>query len=87
MEGLEVGPAVQICRGNRHEIDVLGHEFCERVAIVFGPCVAKFLRQFAHRFFICFGLIKDVDVDARRPVLCPKIFVPQQEFSIDRPVT
>src|SRR6516225_10157956 len=56
MERFKVSPAVQVCGSNRHEIDILGHYLGECVAVVFGPCFAKFLWQFAHRLFIGFGL-------------------------------
>lgn len=41
MERFEVGPAVQVCRGNRHKIDFLVHNSSQCVAVVFGPCIAN----------------------------------------------
>ena len=35
MERFEVGSAVQVCRGNSHEVDVIGHNLTERVPVVF----------------------------------------------------
>src|SRR5690242_8890372 len=56
MKFLEIGTAMQISRGDGYKIHILGHDFGEFVAIVFGPSVAKSLRQFANCVFIRFGL-------------------------------
>ena len=58
MEGLEVGPAVQVGSSDGYEIDILGHDFCESVAVVLRPGVTELLWQFAHRLFVRPGLGK-----------------------------
>jgi hypothetical protein len=72
MELLVILSAMQIDRGDRYEISVLGEKICQRASVALVPCVTMQLGEFLKRLHVIFALCSHSRACQRKQSQCSR---------------